>query len=127
MNEALVLPMSTVALRLLAAFVLGGVIGLERERRDRPAGLRTHILVTVGAALVMMLSRLVAGEDFDPGRIAAGVVTGIGFLGAGTIIRSGPDVHGLTTAATIWGTSPLLSLQRSSLSLSRHCAGWSGI
>ncbi len=96
---------STVALRLLAAFVLGGVIGLERERRDRPAGLRTHILVTVGAALVMMLSRLVAGEDFDPGRIAAGVVTGIGFLGAGTIIRSGPDVHGLTTAATIWAAS----------------------
>ena len=57
MNEALVLPMSTVALRLLAAFVLGGVIGLERERRDRPAGLRTHILVTVAAALLMMLSR----------------------------------------------------------------------
>ncbi len=105
MNEALVLPISTVALRLLAAFVLGGVIGLERERRDRPAGLRTHILVTVGAALVMMLSRLVAGEDFDPGRIAAGVVTGIGFLGAGTIIRYGADVHGLTTAATIWAAS----------------------
>ncbi|MCK4323148.1 MAG: MgtC/SapB family protein, partial [Armatimonadetes bacterium] len=61
--------MSTVALRLLAAFVLGGIIGLERERRDRPAGLRTHILVTVGAALLMMLSGLVAGENFDPGRI----------------------------------------------------------
>ena len=105
MNEALVLPMSTVALRLLAAFVLGGVIGLERERRDRPAGLRTHILVTVAAALLMMLSRLVAAEDFDPGRIAAGVVTGIGFLGAGTIIRYGADVHGLTTAATIWAAS----------------------
>ncbi len=105
MNEALVLPVSTVALRLLVAFVLGGVIGLERERRDRPAGLRTHILVTVGAALVMMLSRLIAGEDFDPGRIAAGVVTGIGFLGAGTIIRYGADVHGLTTAATIWAAS----------------------
>ena len=102
MNEALVLPMSTVALRLLAAFVLGGIIGLERERRDRPAGLRTNILVTVGAALVMMLSRLVAGDNADPGRIATGVVTGIGFLGAGTIIRSGSDVHGLTTAATLW-------------------------
>ncbi len=105
MNEALVLPISTVALRLLAAFVLGGVIGLERERRDRPAGLRTHVLVTVGAALLMMLSGLVAGENFDPGRIAAGVVTGIGFLGAGTIIRYGADVHGLTTAATIWAAS----------------------
>ena len=105
MNEALVLPISTVALRLLAAFVLGGVIGLERERRDRPAGLRTHILVTVAAALLMMLSGLVAGENFDPGRIAAGVVTGIGFLGAGTIIRYGADVHGLTTAATIWAAS----------------------
>jgi len=105
MNEALVLPMSAVALRLLAAFVLGGIIGLERERRDRPAGLRTHILVTVGAALLMMLSELVAGGNFDPGRIAAGVVTGIGFLGAGTIIRSGADVHGLTTAATIWVAS----------------------
>jgi len=90
---------------LLIAFVLGGIIGLERERRDRPAGLRTHILVTVGAALVMMVSRLVAGESFDPGRIAAGVVTGIGFLGAGTIIRYGAGVHGLTTAATIWTAS----------------------
>ena len=105
MNEALVLPISTVALRLLAAFVLGGIIGLERERRERPAGLRTHILVTVAAALLMMLSGLVAGENFDPGRIAAGVVTGIGFLGAGTIIRSGADVHGLTTAATIWAAA----------------------
>jgi len=105
MNEALVLPMSAVALRLLAAFVLGGIIGLEREQRDRPAGLRTHILVTVAAALLMMLSRLVAGENFDPGRIATGVVTGIGFLGAGTIIRSGTGVHGLTTAATLWAAS----------------------
>ncbi len=105
MNEVLVLPMSTVALRLLAAFVLGGIIGLERERRDRPAGLRTHILVTVASALLMMLSGLVAGENFDPGRIAAGVVTGIGFLGAGTIIRYGADVHGLTTAATIWAAA----------------------
>jgi putative Mg2+ transporter-C (MgtC) family protein len=105
MNEALTLSVSTVALRLLLAFVLGGIIGLERERRDRPAGLRTHILVTVAAALLMMLSRLVAGESADPGRIAAGVVTGIGFLGAGTIIRSGADVHGLTTAATLWAAS----------------------
>ncbi len=105
MDEALTLSVPTVALRLLLAFVLGGIIGLERERRDRPAGLRTHILVTVASALLMMLSRLVAGESADPGRIAAGVVTGIGFLGAGTIIRYGTDVHGLTTAATIWAAS----------------------
>ncbi len=105
MNEPLVLPISTVALRLLVAFVLGGMIGLERERRDRPAGLRTHILVTVAAALLMMISKLVAGEEFDPGRIAAGVVTGIGFLGAGTIIRYGAGVHGLTTAAALWAAS----------------------
>lgn len=105
MSEAFALPWQTMLVRLLLAFVLGGMIGLERERRERPAGLRTHILVTVAAALLMMTSGLVAGENFDPGRIAAGVVTGIGFLGAGTIIRYGGDVRGLTTAATIWAAS----------------------
>jgi putative Mg2+ transporter-C (MgtC) family protein len=105
MSEALALPLSTVTVRLVLAMVLGGVIGLERERRDRPAGLRTHVLVTVAAALLMMLSRIVAGEDFDPGRMAAAVVTGIGFLGAGTIIHFGADVRGLTTAATVWAAA----------------------
>ncbi len=105
MSEAFALPWQTMLVRLLLAFVLGGMIGLERERRERPAGLRTHILVTVAAALLMMISGLVAGENFDPGRIATGVVTGIGFLGAGTIIRYGGDVRGLTTAATIWAAS----------------------
>ena len=78
---------------------------MERERRERPAGLRTHILVAVASALLMMISGLVAGADFDPGRIAAAAVAGIGFLGAGTIIRYGGDVRGLTTAATIWAAA----------------------
>ena len=95
-------------IRLVLAFVLGGVIGLEREKKGVSAGLRTHILVTVGAALVMLTSLYIYGiyqkEDcaIDPGRIAAGVITGIGFLGAGTIIRSKEGIHGLTTAASIW-------------------------
>ncbi len=105
MSEALALPWPTMVVRLLVAFVLGGIIGLERERRERPAGLRTHILVTVASALLMMISGLVAGDTFDPGRIAAAAVTGIGFLGAGTIIRYGGDVRGLTTAATIWAAA----------------------
>ena len=96
------LPWQIMVPRLIVAFALGGVIGLERERRARPAGLRTHILVTTGAALLMMLSQIVAGDDSDPGRIAAGVITGMGFLGAGTIIRYGNVVRGLTTAASLW-------------------------
>lgn len=99
------LPMPEMVVRLLVAFVLGAIIGLERERRDRPAGLRTHILVSVAAALLMMLSELVARESFDPGRIAAAVVTGMGFLGAGTIIVHGSAVRGLTTAASLWSAS----------------------
>ena len=105
MEETIALPWQAMTLRLLVAFVLGGIIGLERERRERPAGLRTHIVVTVAAALLMMISMLVAGENFDPGRMAAGVITGIGFLGAGTIIRYGGGVRGLTTAATLWAAS----------------------
>jgi putative Mg2+ transporter-C (MgtC) family protein len=95
-------------LRLAVAFVLSAVIGIERERPDRPAGLRTHVLVCIGACLLMMLSVGVAGEarvGADPGRIAAQVVTGMGFLGAGTIIRHGSIVRGLTTAASLWTTS----------------------
>ncbi len=90
-----------VLLKLAVAVVLGGIIGLERETHDRPAGLRTHVLVCVGSAVYMMLSMSFAPEA-DPGRIAAQVATGIGFLGAGTIIRSGSSVRGLTTAASIW-------------------------
>jgi putative Mg2+ transporter-C (MgtC) family protein len=98
--------------RLLLALVLGGLIGLERESHGRPAGFRTHILVSLGAALVMLLSvyafsnvnaRLPPGGfTYDPGRLAAQVVSGIGFLGAGTIMREGVTVRGLTTAASLW-------------------------
>jgi putative Mg2+ transporter-C (MgtC) family protein len=90
------------AVRLLVAALLGGVIGLERDIHGRPAGLRTHLLVSMGSALFMILSVTIAGDDADPGRIAAQIVTGIGFLGAGAIIKSGVNVKGLTTAACLW-------------------------
>jgi putative Mg2+ transporter-C (MgtC) family protein len=94
-------------LRITASVIFGGVIGLERERKGRAAGLRTHILVCMGSCLIMLISFKVfdiykGQTTLDPGRIAAGVVTGIGFLGAGTIIRNPKQVKGLTTAATIW-------------------------
>jgi putative Mg2+ transporter-C (MgtC) family protein len=98
-------------LRIGLAALLGGAIGLERELRDREAGLRTHLLVAVGAALFTMVSAYAwtdwhfsnrEGIVFDPTRIAAQIVTGIGFLGAGAIIRQGLSVRGLTTAATLW-------------------------
>ncbi|MDI3538004.1 MAG: putative Mg2+ transporter-C (MgtC) family protein [Bacillota bacterium] len=91
---------SQLLLRLGAAFILGAIVGLERESAQRPAGFRTHTLVSVGAALVMVLSESIAGAD--PARLAAQVVSGIGFLGAGTILREGPTVRGLTTAASLW-------------------------
>ncbi len=92
--------------RLVLAAVLGGLIGLEREFSGKPAGLRTNILICVGAALLMDLSRSVAATAVvgpaDPGRIAAQVVTGIGFIGAGTILVERGSIVGLTTAATLW-------------------------
>ncbi|MDY6827116.1 MAG: MgtC/SapB family protein [Bacillota bacterium] len=105
------IPSWEIALRLFLAVVLGGVIGFERESHNRPAGFRTHILVCAGSTLLMLVSAYgftaLVGEGFisDPGRIAAGVVTGIGFLGAGTIIQQRGSVRGLTTAATIWVVS----------------------
>nr|WP_300003783.1 MgtC/SapB family protein [Tissierella sp.] len=89
-------------LRLLLATLIGGLIGIERENTNRPAGLRTHILVTVGSALIMLISTQNFGEGNDPARLAAQVVSGIGFLGAGTIIRTGNTIRGLTTAASLW-------------------------
>ncbi|MGE5575689.1 MAG: MgtC/SapB family protein [Syntrophothermus sp.] len=95
-----------VVARLVLAAFLGGLIGLERESTHRPAGFRTHILVCVGSALVMLVSIYgfgdLRGVPFDPGRLAAQVVSGIGFLGAGTIMREGASVKGLTTAASLW-------------------------
>lgn len=87
-------------LRVGVAFLLGGAIGLERESAHRPAGFRTHVLVGVGSALIMVLSLSISGAD--PARLAAQVVSGIGFLGAGTILREGPTIRGLTTAASLW-------------------------
>jgi putative Mg2+ transporter-C (MgtC) family protein len=90
-------------LRLALAGVLGGLIGLERELRERGAGLRTHLLVSVGAALFTIAGAYgFGGVRVDPTRVAAQIVTGVGFLGAGAIIRQGFSVRGLTTAATLW-------------------------
>ncbi len=91
-------------LQLVLSLIAGGAIGLERERSNQPAGLRTHILIALGATLLMQLSRYIAlpPTGGDPGRIAAQVVSGIGFLGAGAILRFGGNVKGLTTAASIW-------------------------
>ncbi|OLD99251.1 MAG: hypothetical protein AUG91_07250 [Actinobacteria bacterium 13_1_20CM_4_69_9] len=90
-------------LRIALAGVLGGSIGLERELREREAGLRTHLLVAVGAALFTIAGAYgFDSANVDPTRVAAQIVTGIGFLGAGAIIRQGFSVRGLTTAATLW-------------------------
>lgn len=95
-----------IVFRLVVAGVLGGAVGYERERADKPAGLRTHMIVCVASTLIMLLSihvsALYPGRWFDPGRIAAQVISGMGFLGAGTIIRQGNIVRGLTTAASLW-------------------------
>ncbi len=99
-------------LRLLLAFVLGGIIGLEREIRDQPAGFRTHIILAIGSALLGIIS-INAARHYgnlrvgDPARIAAQVVSGIGFLGAGAIFKIGVNVRGLTTAATLWTTAAI--------------------
>jgi putative Mg2+ transporter-C (MgtC) family protein len=91
--------------RLLLAAVLGGAIGAERELNDQPAGLRTHMLLTTGACLFTLISAYGFGRGTDPSRIAAQIVTGIGFLGGGAIVRDGLTVKGVTTAASIWATA----------------------
>lgn len=94
-------------LRLLIAAMMGGLIGYERERAEKPAGFRTHLLVCVGAALFTVVSIHGFGVLSDPARVAAGVVVGIGFLGAGTILRGEKGVTGLTTAATVWAVAAI--------------------
>ena len=103
-------------LRILVAAGLGAAVGIERELREHEAGLRTHMLVAVGSALFTLVSAYGFGEFFaqgarpipvDPTRIAAQIVTGIGFLGAGAIIRQGANVRGLTTAATLWAVAAI--------------------
>jgi len=98
-----------VALRLLVAIAIGGLIGWDRERADKPAGLRTHMLVALGSASFTLLGFEVGdhlapktGEGFDPTRVLQGVIGGIGFLGAGAIIQNRGHVSGITTAASVW-------------------------
>jgi len=94
----------TMVLRVLLAAVLGSIIGFQRDKADKPAGVRTNVLIAVGAALFTGVSLF--GFEEDAARVAAGIVTGIGFLGAGSIIRRGEGVvEGLTTAATIWAVA----------------------
>ena len=93
--------------KLGAALLVGGLIGAEREFRDKAAGFRTIIFITVGATLFTIFSAILAGDENDPARVAANIVTGIGFLGAGAIMREGGRVAGLTTAATIWLSAAL--------------------
>ena len=91
------------ALRILLAAALGAILGYQRERAGKPIGLRTHVLICVGAALFTVASIYGFGTVADPARVAAGIVVGIGFLGAGAIIRTNEGIiAGLTTAATIW-------------------------
>lgn len=102
----------TLVMRLLVAMLISGAVGIERELSNQPAGFRTHIIIAVGATLLMFVSLYVAatygaGARGDPARIAAQVVSGIGFLGAGAILRFGADVRGLTTAASIWSIAAI--------------------
>lgn len=96
-----------VAFRLIISFILGGLVGLERESHNKSAGFRTHILVCLGSTLIMLISiyGIHGGTVRDPARLAAQVVSGIGFLGAGTIMREGSSIRGLTTAASLWVVS----------------------
>ena len=95
----------SVIVRLLVASVFGALVGLEREIHEHPAGMRTHLLVSLGSAGFTVLSIDVFGVDGDPGRVAAQVVTGVGFLGAGAILKEGATIRGLTTAASLWAVA----------------------
>ena len=102
-------PLIDMVLRLLLAAALGAGIGYQRERADKPAGLRTHVLIALGSALFTVVSIFGFGDGVDVSRVAAGVVAGIGFIGAGVIFRGirGDHVAGLTTAASIWVTAAI--------------------
>src|SRR5205085_6243353 len=98
-----------VAVRLLVAVLIGGVVGFEREREGKAAGIRTHMLVSLGAALLTLACLEAGFKSADMSRVVQGLVTGIGFLGAGTILKTNDEHHirGLTTAASIWMTMSL--------------------
>lgn len=106
--------LSEIILRMCAAVVAGAVIGLERQMRDKAAGLRTHILVALGAATYLVMSSTVAielgetkGVTLDPLRVVGGLVGGVGFLAAGVILEQRGNIHGLTTAASLWMAAAL--------------------
>lgn len=106
------MPVFEICLRIVLAMAIGGVIGWEREKSNRPAGLRTHMLVAIGAAVVMLMGEMSLVKyahvtTMDPTRLGAQVISGIGFLGAGTIMREGLTVKGLTTAASLWAVACL--------------------
>ncbi len=111
--SGMALDWKAICMRLLCAMAVGLVIGTEREYTHRPAGMRTHILVALGACAVMITGQLIFvqykpfGGAPDPARLAAQVITGVGFLGAGTILREGINVKGLTTAASLWSVACL--------------------
>ena len=94
-------------IRLVMAVLLGSVVGYERERQGKPAGLRTHAMVALGAALFTVVSLYGFGESADTSRVAAMIVSGIGFLGAGAILHERGGVQGLTTAASLWVTAAI--------------------
>jgi putative Mg2+ transporter-C (MgtC) family protein len=101
--------MTRISLRLLLAAMLGGLLGYERERKGKSAGVKTHMLVAIGAAIFIMVPKETGVSDIELGRIIQGVVAGIGFLGAGAIIKGNTEEHitGLTTAAGIWLTAAI--------------------
>ena len=111
--ETVMLSPTEIIVRLLAAMLLGAVIGTEREYTHRPAGMRTHMLVALGACAVMITGQMIfcqyypLGATPDPARLAAQVIAGVGFLGAGTIMRDGLSIKGLTTAASVWAVACL--------------------
>lgn len=111
--EALQLSPLEIGLRLVFAMILGLIVGIEREYTHRPAGMRTHILVALGSCVVMLTGQMIFAQYYpygatpDPARLAAQVIAGVGFLGAGTILRDGNNVKGLTTAASLWGVACL--------------------
>ena len=98
-----------IALRLLCAMVVGTLVGIEREFTHRPAGMRTHILVALGACVASLMGEMIFTQygGTDPARLSAQVITGVGFLGAGTIMKEGVNVKGLTTAAGVWSVACL--------------------
>lgn len=101
--------LTRVVLRLLFAALLGALIGLERELRDAPAGLRTHMLVAVGCAVFVVVAQQAGIGPADISRVLQGLIAGIGFLGAGAVLKSSGEgeIHGLTTAASIWATAAI--------------------